>query len=167
MWLATGSLLIVWWRMPSLWLRFPLAFQLWLSPTCLSASSGGMDQPAASQLSSGIRSSLCSVSKPGCALGQSFSRESSLSRFYFFPLSGYPTVWVAISHQLPQIVLRAFRPGPQPKHATSASLFNPCSLVADASVWANSPLGVAVRCVFCVCVCVCVYVCFLPGYVVL
>ena len=30
-WLATGSLLTVWWRMP-------LVFQLWLLPSCLSAS---------------------------------------------------------------------------------------------------------------------------------
>ena len=36
--LATGSLLAVWWRMPSLGPRLSLAFQLWLSPTCLSAS---------------------------------------------------------------------------------------------------------------------------------
>ena len=40
-WLATGSLLTVWWRMPSLGPRLPLGFQLWLSPTCLSASSCG------------------------------------------------------------------------------------------------------------------------------
>jgi len=36
--LATGSLLAVWWRMPSLGPRLSLTFQLWLSPTCLSAS---------------------------------------------------------------------------------------------------------------------------------
>ena len=40
-WLATGSLLTAWWRMPSLVPRLPLAFQLWLSPACLSASGGG------------------------------------------------------------------------------------------------------------------------------
>ena len=37
-WLATGSLLTVWWRVPSLGPRFPLTFQLWLLPACLSAS---------------------------------------------------------------------------------------------------------------------------------
>ena len=37
-------------------------------------------------------------------------------------------------HQLPQIVLRAFRPGPYPKHAAHASLPSPCLLVADRSV---------------------------------
>ena len=49
MWLATGSLLTVWWRMPSLGPRFSLAFCLWLSPTCPSTTSGrGMGQATAS-----------------------------------------------------------------------------------------------------------------------
>ena len=39
-WLATGSLLTVWWMMPSLGPRLSLAFQLWLLPACLSASGG-------------------------------------------------------------------------------------------------------------------------------
>ena len=69
--------------------------------------------------------------------------------FFFFSLSGYPTVWVAISHLLPQIVLRALRPGPYPKHAAHASLSSPCLLVADGSVWATSPLGVVVRHIYC------------------
>ena len=42
-WLATGSLLTVWWRMPSLGPRLPLAFWLWLLPACLSASGRGYD----------------------------------------------------------------------------------------------------------------------------
>ena len=42
-WLAARSLLTVWWKMPSLELRLqqPLAFQLWLSHACLSASGEG------------------------------------------------------------------------------------------------------------------------------
>ena len=44
-WLATGSLLTVWWGMSSLVPRLPLAFQLWLSPACLSATSGGRTSP--------------------------------------------------------------------------------------------------------------------------
>ena len=39
-WLATGSLLTVWWRMP-------LVFQLWLLPSCLSASGRGRGQSTA------------------------------------------------------------------------------------------------------------------------
>ena len=82
----------------------------------------------------------------------------SLSLFFF--LSGHPTVWVAISCELAQIVLRAFRPSSYPKHATRASLSNPCSLVVDMSFWATSPLGVVVRQVFC-------GLFFPPGYVAL
>ena len=60
------------------------------------------------------------------------------------------TVRVAISRYLPQIVLRAFRfSGPYPKHAAPASLFSPHLLVADVSIWATSPLGVAVRHIIC------------------
>ena len=42
-WLANGNLLTVWWKMPSLRLRLqhPLAFPLWLSHACLSASESG------------------------------------------------------------------------------------------------------------------------------
>ena len=88
------------------------------------------------------------MSRPGHTLGYSFSGESSLS-LSFFPLSGYPTVWLATPCWLTHIVLMALRPGPYPKHATHASLCSPCSLVADASIWATSPLGVAVRCIVC------------------
>ena len=51
-WLAAGSLLTVWWRMPSLRLRLPLAFRLRLLHACLSASSRGHGgkRPACSQL---------------------------------------------------------------------------------------------------------------------
>ena len=41
-WLATGSLLTVWWRMPSLRPRLSLAFWLWLLLACLSVSVVGM-----------------------------------------------------------------------------------------------------------------------------
>ena len=86
-----------------------------------------------------------------------FMGKFSLS-LSFFSLSDHPTVWVAISCELAQIVLRAFRPGSYPKHATRASLSSPCSLVLDMSFWATSPLGVVVRRVFC-------ELFFPPGYV--
>ena len=56
MWLATGSLLTVWWKMQSLGLRLqqPLAFHFWLLHTCFSASGEGGPQMAASCFSSGI-----------------------------------------------------------------------------------------------------------------
>ena len=40
-WLATGSLLAVWWRMLSLGQSLPFAFWLWLLPACLPDSSRG------------------------------------------------------------------------------------------------------------------------------
>ena len=59
-WLATGSLLTVWWSMASLGLRLPLAFRLWLFPACLSASDagGGVTGSTAGQLSFGVHSDL-------------------------------------------------------------------------------------------------------------
>ena len=83
-WLATGRLLTVWWRMQSLGPRLQqtLAFRLWLLPAgsgcCLPASSRGTGLCAAGQLSFGISSVLCSVSRPGCAL------ESFAGKFCFF-----------------------------------------------------------------------------------
>ena len=64
---------------------------------------------AAGLLSCGICSILCSVSVPGVPI------EPFVRKVFFVCLSGDPTVWVAVSHQLPQTVLRAFRPGPYPK----------------------------------------------------
>ena len=66
----------------------------------------------------------------------------SLLFFFFFLLSGYPTLWVAISHWLPPIALRASRPSLYPKQ---------CSLrlpVQPPQAWA-SLLGAAVRRVIC------------------
>ena len=84
---------------------------------------------------------------------ETFTGKFSLSLFFFFFffhfLSGYPTVWVAISHQLHQIFLRAFRPGSYTKRAACTSLSSPHSLLADSRVWTTSQLAVALRHVFC------------------
>ena len=79
--------------------------------------------------------------------------------FCFFP-SGYPTVCVSI--WLPQIALRAFRPILTLSNAARTSLFSPCLLVADVSIWATSLLGVVVRHIICG-----FYLFFPPGYVAL
>ena len=50
-----------------------------------------------------------------------------------FFLSGCPTVWVAISCLCPQIVLRAFRPSPYPKHPAHTSLSPVCWWLMQAS----------------------------------
>ena len=73
--------------------------------------------------------------------------KSSLS--LFFPLK----LW--LSHSLgcyltlaPSDCPQGIQAWPYPKHTTGVSLFSPCSLVADASLWATSPLGVVFRHVF-------------------
>ena len=70
MWLATGNLLTVWWKMLSLGLGLqqPLAFQLWLSHACLSASRKGGPYTAEALLSFDIHSILCSVSAPSITM---------------------------------------------------------------------------------------------------
>ena len=94
------------WRSPYL-----LGLAVARLPLCLWQGERGLY--AASQLSFGIRSIPCSVRGPGCEL-EPFSTKFSLFLFFFF-LSDNPTVWVSISHYLPQIGLRTFRPGPYPK----------------------------------------------------
>ena len=53
-WLATGSLLTVWKRLPFLGPSLLLAFWLWLLPTCLPASGRG-GGPVCSQLAKNPR----------------------------------------------------------------------------------------------------------------
>ena len=136
-------------------LKQPLAFQLWLPHVCLSVSWEGGPYKAASLLSLGIRSILCSVS----ARGHCAALEPSWERSFFSSLSGNATVCVEISHKLPQIVLRVFRPSPYPKDlsydAARTSLPSPHSPVADANICATSwsSLVVAVRHIFCVLFC--------------
>ena len=97
----------------------------------------------ASYLSFGIPSILCSVSGPGCKV------ESFMGTFSFlFFLSGDPSVWVAISHS--SLRMSTGHSGPILTLSTDAagtSLSSPQSLVADASIWANSQLAVEIRCV--------------------
>ena len=82
--------------------------------------------------------------------------ESFEGKVFFCRFSVNPMVSVAISHYLPQIVLRAFRLGPtlRTNVAAPTSLPSLYSLVADKSIWAMSPLAAVHN--LCVCVCVCV-----------
>ena len=79
-----------------------------------------------------------------------FTGKFSLSLSYFFF-----SLW--LSHSLGGLLshVSSLRlssgnsgPVPYPKHATHTSLFSPCLLVVEMSVWATSLLGVAVRCTF-------------------
>ena len=152
-WLATGNLLTVWCRMPVSGVKIAPCL-LALAFACLSLFLQWREGLVCSLLAPPLVFIQSFVLWEGQGtLGYSFLQESSLFLFFWFSLSGYPTVWVAISHYLPRIVLRALRLGPYPKHANCASLSSLRSLVAVPSVWATSPLGIVVRHVFCVLFC--------------
>ena len=125
--LATGGLLTVRWRMPSLGPRLPLAFR----PACFSASGGGWAGP---QLASSplvfAQSFFLWVGPAVPEVRAFFGKVLSLSLplSFFFSLttpqfallspagslrlsSGHSGLVVSLSCWLPQIALRAFRPG--------------------------------------------------------
>ena len=138
--LVTGSLLTVWWRMPSLGPKLPLAFQLWLSPGCLSASSGGGVGPQLA--SSPLVFTQSFVLWAGQAVPQSFLRDCShslsLSFFFFYFFLAIPQ-FLLLSH-ISSLGLPSGHSGPvlTLSNAAGASLFSPCSLLANASDWATS-----------------------------
>ena len=86
-WLATGSLLTVWWRMPSLGPRLPFAFWLWLSPTCLSTP-GGREGLVCSRLSL----LWCLLNPLLCEQAMLRLRLELFTRKFSLSLSGYPSL---------------------------------------------------------------------------
>ena len=141
--------------MSSLGLRLPLAFWLWLLPTCLSASSGGWASP---QL----------ASSP-LVFAQSFVLWVGLAVPYVRAFCGKvlslslfsPSLWLSCSLGCYLMLVPSDCPqGVQAQSvltlssAAYAFLFSPRLLVVNVRVWATSPLGVAVRPIFCgVCCC--------------
>ena len=94
---SNWSLLTVWWRMPSLGLRLPLAFGSCFAhlPLYLQWEEG----PVCSQLPLLwylLNFLFCEWARL-CLRLELFAGKFSLSLFFFFFLSGYSTVWVAIS----------------------------------------------------------------------
>ena len=84
-WLGTGSLLPVWWRMPSLGPRLPLAFQLCSLPPASQPPAGGGASPQLA--SSPLVFAQSFVLSVGQVVPYSFLWESSVSLFFFsFPL---------------------------------------------------------------------------------
>ena len=151
-WLAAGSLLTVWWRMPSLRLRLPLAFRLRLLHACLSASSRGHGgkRPACSQLALlwySLNPLFCEPVRL-CVSLEPFVGKFSVS---FFSLSLAIPQFGMLSH-VSSLRLSSGHSGPvrtlSTNDAACASLSSPRSWVSDASVWATSLLGVAVRRIF-------------------
>ena len=150
-WLATGSLLTVWQRMPSLGPSLPLAFRLWLSPTCLPSSSGGWASllPASSPLVFAQ-----SFAAWQCLRLELFTEKFSLSRFRLFFFSLSLSLAIPRFGLLSHISSLRLSSGHSDlvltlNNAAHASLFSPCLLVTDASIWPTSLLGVAVRRIIC------------------
>ena len=145
-WLATGSLLTVWWRMPSLRLRLPLAFRLRLLHTCLSASSRGHGgkRPACSQLALlwySLNPLFCEPVRL-CVSLEPFVGKFSVS--FLFSLSLVVPQFGMLSH-VSSLRLSSGHSGPvltlSTDYAAHVPVFSPCSLVVDGSLCWQLQLG--------------------------
>ena len=153
--------------MPSPGPRLSFALQLWQSPACLPASSGGWAGPQAA--SSPMVFAQSFVLWAGLAVPQvrAFHRNVlslSLSSFFFFSLS-LAVLWFGLISHVSSFRLPSGHSGLvlTLSNAALSSLVSPRLLVMDARVWATSLLGVAVRLV----ICGFIYLFFPPGYVAL
>ena len=85
-----------------------------------------------------------------CLSLELFTGKFSLSSPLFFPLSLAIPQFGLLSHISSfRLSLRHSGPFFTLSNAPCTSLFSPCLLVVDVSIWATSPLGVAVRHVIC------------------
>ena len=163
---SNWNLLTVLGKMPSLGLRLqqPLAFQLWLSHICLSAPGvAGGKGPVCSPLALLwylLNPVFCEWARLQVGV---FHRNFLFSFFFslvipqFGLLSHVSSLRLSTGHSGPILTLST-------DDAARTSMPSPRLLVADVSVWADSPLAVEIRCV--------VYVLFLffffpHGYVAL
>lgn len=134
-WLETGSWPTVWWVMPSVDLWLPLAFQLWLSCTCLSASGG-------------VWASLHSPSSPWHSLNPLFCErakrhlklelfmEKSLRALSLSLFSSLAISLLGLLSLLSYLRLSSGNYGPIHTLSMQPTLpySSPCRLVADANV---------------------------------
>ena len=103
-WSATGSLLTVWWRMPSLGPGLPLAFRVWLLLPASLPLAGWWASPKPASFPLVLAQSFVLWAGRQCLrlefFAGKFSPSLSLSvslSFVFSPLFGYSMIWVAIS----------------------------------------------------------------------
>ena len=136
--------------MLSLGPSLPLAFLFWLSPACLSASSGGWAGPLLASSPLVFAQSFVLWAGCQCLRLELFTGKFSLSLSLFPPLSLAILQFGLLSH-VSSLRLSSGHSGPVLTLSSVARvpLFRPCLLVADASVWATFLLGVAVRHVIC------------------
>ena len=168
-WLAAGSLLTVWWKMPSLGPRQeqPLAFGSGCHTPASLPQCGGWRYgkgPVSSQLALlwyslnplfHEQARLCTRLEPFTAKFFFFSLSLAIPQFGL--LSRVSSLRLSSGHSGPVLTLST-------DDTARTSLPSPCSLVADASIWATSLLAVAVRHVFCVFV---FFFSLSPGYAAL
>ena len=134
-WLATGSLLTIWWRVQVPGAKIGAALclpALAVAVSCLLLCLWPGEGPVCSWLAL-LWYLLSSLSRPGFEL-EPFKGKFSLSISSLRLFSG---------HSGSVLTLRT-------DNASHASLSSPRLLVVDVSFWATSPLAVAVRCIFCV-----------------
>ena len=93
-WLATGSLLAVWWRMRSLGLRLPLSSSGCHPPDSLPLVGDGLVRSLLILLWYSLSPLFCEWAWQ-CLRLELFMGKLFLSLSFF--LAGYPTVWVAVS----------------------------------------------------------------------
>ena len=143
-WLAAGSLLTVWWKMPSLWLRLQQALAFCLKPASLPLGGQGPVCRGLALLWYSPNPLFCEWARLRIRLEPFEGKFSS-----FFPSLTIPQFGL-LSHvsslRLPSghsgLVLNL-------SNAAGASLFSPCLLLVDVSIQAASLLGVAVRHIIC------------------
>ena len=153
--------------MLSLGWRLPLAFQLWPSRAFLSASGGGWASPQSTSSPLEFAQSFVLWASQQCLRLELLREKFSLS-FSVCPPPPLPAIsqFGLLSH----VSSLRFCSGYSGlvltlRNAALASLFRPHLLVANATVWATSLLGVAVRRITCG---FCLFACFFPpGYVAL
>ena len=146
-WLATGNLFAVWQGMPYLGLSFQVSGSGCSPPAFLPPVGDGPVHSWLAVFWYSLSPLFCEQAQQCLRLELFKGKIMSLSSpTPPVPRTGYPTGWVAISRQLPQIALRTFRLRP---NVVRASLFSSRLLVPEASIWAISPLEVSVRCIIC------------------
>ena len=131
--------------MPSLGQRLPLTFWLWLSPACFSASGEG-DGPIRSRLALlgySLNPLFCKRASL-CLRLELLAGNLSLSLFSLW-LSRCLGCYLTLA---PSDCPQGIQAGTL-SNAACASMFRPRLLVADASMWATSLLGVGIRHVVC------------------
>ena len=135
-------------------LQQPLAFRLWLSHTCLSAL-GELGEEGS--VCNWLALLWCSLNPLFCDWARLHIRAfcTFAGKFPFFLpppplvipqfglLSHISSLRLSSGYLAPVLTLSN-------NYAAHTSLSSFCSLVVDVSIWATSPLGIAVRRVFCV-----------------